>query len=165
MGSECFPKMSTPTFIICQSGGREAKASWDNVQVFTWVGRAIWYYKRKGWCGGPDNGLEVWRCSLYSLVKSHQLEMKEGKAVCEEWWALGNLGKTTGSCRIIVAEENTLDIWVPLGWSCRQEMIKDQTSRARSLVSEYSGLTSVLKHKSAGTILWLQWGPHLTICC
>lgn len=31
----CFPKKSAPTFIISESGGREAKGLWDNVQIFT----------------------------------------------------------------------------------------------------------------------------------
>lgn len=38
---------------------------------------SIWYYEGNGQHGGLDDGPEVWRCSLYSLVNSHQHECDE----------------------------------------------------------------------------------------
>jgi len=71
---------------------------------------------------------------------------------------IGNLGtlKTTGSCTVAVAEENTLDFCIPPGCSCRQEMIRDQTRSSVSPASEYSVLTSVLRAKICRKVLWLR---------
>lgn len=72
----------------------------------------------------------------------------------KDWWAL----KTTGSFRIILAEENTLNIGVPLEWRFRQEMIRSQTRRSVSSVSEYSVLTNVLVQNSVWRLFRLRWG-------